>query len=294
MFKQIYYNEKPTQYIICDDGVIYNTKTHKNLYGSYSNGYIYIQLTIENKPYSFCLHKLLAEYFIPNPEHKRVVHHIDGNPKNNSLDNLMWVTQEENCNLKINFSPKVENTIPTFSEIELSNEHWVPFLDTHYEVSDLGRKRNLKTGVVTIGSQNKNSGYIRWNLDGVEYQAHRAVYLAFHPDEELKIINHIDGNRANNRLNNLENITQSQNTIKAFYETRTKKTLYVAQYDLENNLIAIYPSMAACARAIGVANTSVVRNSILNNYNCKGFKLIFSTKEEYLKYTQKKLCNVTH
>ena len=289
MFKQIYYNEKPTQYIICDDGVLYNTKTHKNVYGSYSNGYIMVQLTIDGKHYGCGLHKLLAEYFIPNPENKSVVHHIDGNPRNNSLNNLMWVTQEENANLKVYSSPKVENTIPIFSEEEIANEHWVQFLDTHYEVSDLGRKRNKKTGIITPGSQNKNSGYIRWNFGDVEYQAHRAVYLAFHPDEELKIINHIDGNRANNRLSNLENITQSENTVKAYYETKSKKTYYVAQYDLNDNLIAIYPSMAECARVLGVANTSVVRNAILNHYNCKGFKLIFSTKEEYMKYIQNKV-----
>ena len=287
MFKQIYYNDKPTVYIICDDGVIYNTSSHNNLYGSYSNGYVYVQLVIEGKPISFGLHKLLATYFIPNPDNRTIVHHIDGNPRNNKLENLMWVTQEENCNMRLCVSPKVENTIPVFSEDELENEHWVQFRDTHYEVSDLGRKRNLYTGAITTGSQNKNSGYIRWALGKAEYQAHRAVYEAFHPGEEIKVINHIDGNRANNRLSNLENITASENTLKAFYETGTKKTCYVAQYDQDGNLIAIYPSAKKCAEALGVANGSVVRNSVLGNYNCRGFKLKFSTKEEYQNFIYK-------
>ena len=37
-----------------------------------------------------CIHRLVAEHFIPNPEHHRFVEHIDGNRSNNSSDNLRW------------------------------------------------------------------------------------------------------------------------------------------------------------------------------------------------------------
>jgi hypothetical protein len=43
------------------------------------------------------LHRYLAEKYIPNPENKSCVNHIDGNPSNNSIDNLEWVTRRENC-----------------------------------------------------------------------------------------------------------------------------------------------------------------------------------------------------
>ena len=117
MFKQIMFDQKETQYIICEDGVIYNTKTHKNLKGSKTNGYIYVQLDFgEGNLKNFAIHRLLAEYFIPNPEGKEIVHHIDGNPLNNNLSNLAWVTQQENCQLKHNISPSVADTHPNFSE----------------------------------------------------------------------------------------------------------------------------------------------------------------------------------
>lgn len=59
-------------------------------------GYFIVSLynkASEKKQY---VHRLVAEYFIPNPENKKTVNHKDGIKKNNMFNNLEWMTYSEN------------------------------------------------------------------------------------------------------------------------------------------------------------------------------------------------------
>ena len=61
-----------------------------------SNGYLGVTLRKMNKTRTTSLHRLIAEAFIPNPENKPQVNHIDGNKLNNCIENLEWATASEN------------------------------------------------------------------------------------------------------------------------------------------------------------------------------------------------------
>jgi hypothetical protein len=55
--------------------------------------YLYVNLTDKKK---HSIHRLVAEAFLEKKEEEKEVDHIDGNPKNNKVDNLEWVTRGEN------------------------------------------------------------------------------------------------------------------------------------------------------------------------------------------------------
>lgn len=60
------------------------------------NGYYRVSFSVNRNRKQFYIHRLLAEYFIPNPNDLPQVNHKDGNKLNNDLDNLEWVTVQEN------------------------------------------------------------------------------------------------------------------------------------------------------------------------------------------------------
>lgn len=72
-----------------------------------SRGYLCIGLRSGGKRKTFRLHRLIAEAFIPNPDGKPQVNHINGNKLDNSASNLEWSTASDNlqhaydCGLKV-------------------------------------------------------------------------------------------------------------------------------------------------------------------------------------------------
>lgn len=87
-----------SNYSISEKGEVRNDITGKlkSATVNKANGYLTVDLYKNNKSYKVTIHKLLAEAFIPNPDNKPCIDHIDGNRTNNALSNLRWATYSEN------------------------------------------------------------------------------------------------------------------------------------------------------------------------------------------------------
>jgi len=85
-------------YLIYENGQVFSKKNKRFLKPRVDRyGYLSIQISKNNQRKNVRIHRLIALYFIPNPENKRCVDHIDGNKANNSISNLRWASDSENC-----------------------------------------------------------------------------------------------------------------------------------------------------------------------------------------------------
>lgn len=91
-------------YLVSDKGEIKRRDSDKVLKQKLDkNNYLNVGLSMGSKNHTKhrFVHRLVAEAFIPNPENKPLVRHIDGNPINNCVENLKWVTAKENVALSV-------------------------------------------------------------------------------------------------------------------------------------------------------------------------------------------------
>ena len=79
---------KSVSYFISNTGLLKTiTKRGKErIYEGKDNGKGYLYCSIG------LIHRIVADAFIPNPDNKPYIDHIDGNPRNNNVENLRWVT----------------------------------------------------------------------------------------------------------------------------------------------------------------------------------------------------------
>lgn len=87
----------------------------------------------------------------------------------------------------------------------------------NYECSNEGHIRNKKTKHVLKEFDSCRDGYLRTQFDGKTQTIHRVIAKAFLPQDETKsYVNHIDGNKKNNNVSNLEWCTFSENIKHAY------------------------------------------------------------------------------
>lgn len=207
-WKKIIYNNDELNYSISENGDVRNDKTNYILTNSLQNGYYSVRLSVKpNVGKHFRINRLVAQAFVPNPENKAFVNHIDGNKLNNNKENLEWVSPSENSVHAYNTGLRKPNRTKSVTQFSLDGELIMIF--------DSLREAERQTGVlqpkiteVCVGTR-KSAGEFQWRYTEEGYTV-------------------------------LPSIKQRQNIRKK-----------VAQYDNQDNLIAIYDSYRQAAKAIG-------------------------------------------
>lgn len=97
----------------------------------------------KQKTKAFSIHRLVALAFIPNPENKTQVNHIDGNKLNNHVSNLEWVTNQENHNHKMKNGLNVNKKLEEHGCAKLSNEQALYIKKSKEKNSDLAKRFNV-------------------------------------------------------------------------------------------------------------------------------------------------------
>lgn len=142
-----------------------------------------------------------------------------------------------------------------------------------YEIFEDGRiwsyasNKWLKPTVVTGGY---TQIYLSDNNNVVKaYSVHRVIYEAVtgQPIPEGMQVNHINEDKSDNRFENLNLMTPKENCNWGTRNERVssnqindmEKSKQVAQYDLQGNLINIYPSIKEVQRQLGFADSNIIR-----------------------------------
>lgn len=266
MEKQIIINNQLTNFWIDTEGRVRNARTQTWYKGALNKGYRLYNIYFKGSQYTLYAHKLVAEYFIPNPNKYTYVHHIDGNKLNNNVVNLEWV--DEKLHNKIHGQGYSRKRIKINDE-ELSLQDIASFRGSPYYADKNGKIYNMSKK--TEMRQEKTGNYRRvqcyYNLGGKHYSVHKIVWESFNgPIPKGYEVDHIDGDPNNNALSNLQLITHKENCQKANH-----KNIKIYSENATTKEITHYSSQnMACKAAFNNLNERKMKEIISNHILANG------------------------
>ena len=161
-----------------------------------------------------------------------------------------------------------------YYEEKIEGEEWKDFIfnERKIRVSNFGRIE-LPSGKKTYGRE--QNGYRLVNVDSKSSFVHRLVMILFDPCNSMDmVVNHKDSNRSNNRIENLEWITQKQNTIhswkkegKGVRNIRKRKVLSIDQI----GDVVEYSSISEASVKLGVSKGNICMVCNGNRKSAGGF-----------------------
>ncbi|GBD73862.1 NUMOD4 domain-containing protein [Tetragenococcus halophilus] len=127
------------------------------------DGYLTASLHNNGKEKRPAVHRLVAEAFIPNKENKAEVNHIDGNKQNNHVENLEWISREDNIKhgYKIGLIPTGERHVNcklNDKEVKEIRDRYKKENITQYKLADeYGVSQSKISSIVLYHSRKKDT-----------------------------------------------------------------------------------------------------------------------------------------
>ena len=139
---------RDTNYFVTTEGDVIRNKKKLKGYKK-PDGYIDHCIQINKKRKHFLLHRMIAETFIPNPENKPQVNHINGVKDDNRIENLEWVTPSENMIHAFDNGLNKAGTKIESSIIENIINEYIPY-DKKYGQKKLAEKYNIDQSTISL------------------------------------------------------------------------------------------------------------------------------------------------
>ena len=153
-----------------------------------------------------------------------------------------------------------------------------------YAVSNLGRVKNIKTGKI-LKQWKKDTGYmcigLTKNGKTKTYLVHRLVLETFKANPNNKPqVNHINEDKTDNRLNNLEWATPAENANHGTRNKRMADKLSISVYCITNN--TVYPSAHEAARQLNLHSGSITKCCNGKRKSTGGYQFKYYTEGDLL------------
>ena len=188
-----------SEFFVSSEGKVYNSKMLEISQSVNKKGYCIAHIQFNTERKTCIVHRLIAQAFIPNPENKPQVNHLDGDKTNNKIENLEWVTQEENMDHAKNIlghfkGEKAASSILTDKEVL----DIVPLLRSGFKNEEIAKMFNVRSHMIKqirrgIAWKHITKGEIFQSGKGISDQQYLTIKYYLHKGLKIKDITGITG-----------------------------------------------------------------------------------------------------
>lgn len=236
-------------YKLYENGDVINIKLNKKLSTFLSRNQYFLKISIDKKKYTFNFLRFMYEKFYNEKLTSSDIIRL----KNENIENIFHYKNLK----KVNRKDMIKNE--NHDELDNTKEWKIVKNYPDYKISNLGDIFSIKSNKILKPRQDENGYYKIKLINDIKRRhmfIHRLVYDTFkNIIDDNKVIDHIDKNKINNNINNLREVSLSDNS-KNCEKKKQEKTI-IHQYTLNNEFIKEWISFDEIKNNLGYHSSSI-------------------------------------